>query len=130
MTEKDTKDLEILGKTIREPVKQLEVFDAPENVSTVKFWTDELTSLCPMTGQPDFGELTIEYKPDAKCLESKSLKLYLWTFREQGHFCERLSSDIAQELFDVLQPMWIKVTNKQSKRGGIETTSVGFIEKD
>lgn len=124
-----TKDLTILGQKVRQPIDKLETFEAPKNTAVVKFWTDELTSLCPMTGQPDFGELTIEYQPDKLCIESKSLKLYLWTFREVGHFCEALGSDIAQKLFDTLQPMWIKVENKQSKRGGIETTSVAYIEK-
>ena len=124
-----TKDLTVLGNKIRNPLDQLETFEAPKNTETVKFWTDELTSLCPMTGQPDFGELTIEYAPNDLCIESKSLKLYLWTFREVGHFCEALASDIAQKLFDTLQPKWVNVINKQSKRGGIETTSVGYIEE-
>ena len=124
-----TKDLTILGQKTRNPLDKLETFPAPKNTLTVKFWTDELTSLCPMTGQPDFGQLTIEYQPNELCIESKSLKLYLWTFREVGHFCEALASDIAQKLFDTLDPKWVKVTNKQSKRGGIETTSVGYCEQ-
>tara|TARA_R100000655_G_scaffold99933_1_gene144092 strand:+ start:5074 stop:5469 length:396 start_codon:yes stop_codon:yes gene_type:complete len=124
-----TKDLTILGKKTRNPMEQLETFPTPKNTKTVEFWTDELTSLCPMTGQPDFGQLTILYEPNELCIESKSLKLYLWTFREVGHFCEALASDIAQKLFDTLDPKWVKVTNKQSKRGGIETTSVGYCEQ-
>ena len=73
-------------------------------------------------------EIVIPYESDL-IIESKSLKLYLWTFREVGHFCEALASDIAQKLFDTLDPKWVKVTNKQSKRGGIETTSVGYCEQ-
>ena len=94
-----------------------------------EFFTDELTSICPITGQPDFGDLTIEYEPNKLCLESKSLKLYLWTFREEGHFCEALASEIAQKIFDTLKPKWVRVTNEQSKRGGIETTAIGYVEE-
>lgn len=124
-----TKNLSALRTKITEPVDNLETFPAPKNITTVKFYTDELTSLCPITGQPDFGKLTIEYEPNSLCLESKSLKLYLWTFREEGHFCEALASEIAEKIFKTLQPKWVKVINEQSKRGGIETTAIGYFEE-
>ena len=124
-----TKNLSVLRSKVSEPIDKLETFPAPNNISIVKFFTDELTSLCPITGQPDFGKLTIEYEPNKLCLESKSLKLYLWTFREEGHFCEALASEIAQKIFNTLKPKWVKVTNQQSKRGGIETTAVGYFEE-
>ena len=85
--------------------------------------------------KPDFAcasihkHLLSEYEPNKLCLESKSLKLYLWTFREEGHFCEALASEIAQKIFDTLKPKWVRVTNEQSKRGGIETTAIGYVEE-
>ena len=110
-----SEELSVLKSTINKPIDKLETFPAPKNVTNVKFFTDELTSICPITGQPDFGDLTIEYEPNKLCLESKSLKLYLWTFREEGHFCEALASEIAQKIFDTLKPKWVRVTNEQSK---------------
>ena len=125
----NSEELSVLKSKINKPIDNLETFPAPKSVTVVKFFTDELTSICPITGQPDFGELTIEYEPNKLCLESKSLKLYLWTFREEGHFCEALASEITQKIFDTLKPKWVRVTNEQSKRGGIETTAVGYIEE-
>ena len=101
----------------------------PKSDYVVRLTAPEFTSICPVTGQPDFGKLTIEYEPNSLCLESKSLKLYLWTFREEGHFCEALASEIAEKIFKTLQPKWVKVINEQSKRGGIETTAIGYFEE-
>ena len=78
-----------LGKTVREPSRNLDTFPKPEGVETVVMESDEVTSICPVTGQPDWETVTIEYAPDQACIESKSLKLYLWSFREEGVFVKR-----------------------------------------
>lgn len=72
-----------------------------------------------MTGQPDFSTIVIEYEPDGRCIESKSLKLYLWTYREEGAFCEALSKEIAADIMDAAHPKYVKVTVRQAPRGGI-----------
>ncbi len=112
-------NLTILGSKVNRPAKRLETFPAPTGLSSVKFCTEEFTSLCPVTGQPDFCTVTIEYKPDSLCLESKSLKLYLWTFREHGAFCEALACEIAQDIAAAIAPSAIVVTVAQRPRGGI-----------
>ena len=73
-----------LGKTVRTPMRTLDTFPKPAGVETVIMESDEVTSLCPVTGQPDWETVTIGYAPDQACIESKSLKLYLWSFREEG----------------------------------------------
>ena len=106
----------ILGHKIREPMRRLETFPTPPNVTNVLLTTDEVTSLCPITGQPDFSRVTIEYVPGAKCLESKSLKLYLWTFREQGAFIEQMVSDILKDVVEALEPVACTVTAEMKPR--------------
>lgn len=118
------KEFEILGKPIREPVKKLETFPAPKGCARVTMKTEEFTSLCPVTGQPDYYTVIIDYIPDEKCLESKSLKLYLWTFREQGSFCESLASQIADDIYEVLRPLKLQVTLASTPRGGISIQAV------
>jgi 7-cyano-7-deazaguanine reductase len=78
--------------------------------------------VCPATGQPDFAKLTIQYIPDQKILESKSLKLYLWSFRDQGAFHEHAANSILDDLVKALKPRWCKVTAEFSIRGGISIT--------
>ncbi len=119
-----TFDFKKLGKPMNQPSKQLETFPAPPNVTVVKFTSDELTSFCPVTEQPDFNTVEIEYYPDQLCVESKSLKLYLWTFRDERIFGEGLADQIAQDIFDKLQPHYCKVTLMQSIRGGLQMTAV------
>ncbi len=80
----------------------------------------EFTSICPRTGQPDFGRVTIEYGPDTRCLESKALKFYLWSFRNEGAFCEDLAALIADDVQYAIDPEWVRVTVEQNVRGGIE----------
>jgi 7-cyano-7-deazaguanine reductase len=87
--------------------------------STVTLFTDEFTSLCPVTGQPDFGEITIEYVPRKKIVESKSLKLYLFSFRNVGMFQEEIVNRILSDLKKALSPKYIKVSGKFKPRGGI-----------
>ena len=95
-----------------------EAFDAPD-VQTVKLFTMEFTSLCPRTGQPDFGSVSIEYLPGDLCLESKSLKYYLWSYRNEGEFCEGLAGRIADDIVFAIQPTHIQVEVSQNIRGGI-----------
>lgn len=118
--------LTILGHEAREPIERLECFPAPEHCSQVRFTTNELTSLCPITGQPDFSAAEIVYRPREKCVESKSLKLYLWSFRDKPMFAERLATTVAEEVNRAAEPEWVRVIVRQNVRGGIalEATSV------
>lgn len=118
-----------LGRPMTAPSKELDTFPRPEHVTLVQFTTDEVTSFCPVTGQPDFNHVTIAYVPDKLCVESKSLKLYLWTFRDEQIFGEGLASTIAQDLFAALQPLSCKVTLQQSVRGGLQMTAVAEISR-
>ena len=99
----------------------LEVFDNkhPENDYYVKFNCPEFTSLCPITGQPDFATIIISYIPDLKLVESKSLKLYLFSFRNHGDFHEDCINIIMEDLISVLDPKYIEVTGKFLPRGGL-----------
>lgn len=115
----DDPGLTVLGQTVRHPIEHLECFDAPQHVSTVRFSTDEVMSLCPVTGQPDLSSLVIEYQPDERCIESKSLKLYLWSFRDRKAFCEALAAEVAEEVVRAADPHEVTVTVTQHPRGGI-----------
>lgn len=95
-----------------------EAFPAPD-VRTVTLTATEFTSICPRTGQPDFGSVTIEYGPGAQCLESKALKFYLWSYRDEGAFCESLAARIADDIVYAIQPRALKVQVHQNVRGGI-----------
>lgn len=121
-------ELTLLGKTVNEPIGKegLETFPAPTHVPIVSFYTDEMTSNCPKTGQPDFYQCWIKYCPDGKCLESKSLKLYLWNFRDSGQFIEDLSEKIAGELFEVLEPLEMEVRLRMKPRGGISIEATAY----
>jgi len=116
----DTTGLTLLGGGTK-PTRQLEAFPNahPERDYTVTFHCEEFTCVCPATGQPDFARLEISYIPDQQCLESKSLKLYLWTFREIGIFHEQVVNDILDELAKFLSPRWIRVMGEFNTRGGI-----------
>jgi 7-cyano-7-deazaguanine reductase len=113
-----------LGHAGSEHFAGLETFPNP-GVSVVEMESDELVAVCPITGQPDMYVATIEYEPEALCLESKSLKLYLMTFRNEGVFCEalavRIRDDVAQAL--ELAPERVTVTLVQKARGGITITA-------
>lgn len=119
--------LTILGHSIRQPSAALECFAAPEHVREVTLTSDEFTSLCPVTAQPDFQTVTIRYQPNTRCLESKSLKLYLWTYRESGAFCESLSERIAQDVLTATGALWVRVTVAQKPRGGIAITATAEV---
>ncbi len=106
-----------------------EAFPAP-NVQEITFRALEFTSICPKTGQPDFGQVEISYVPDAKCIESKSLKFYLWAFREEGSYCESLAAQIADDFVFAIDPDKVEVTVYQSARGGIELKTTAVRTKD
>jgi 7-cyano-7-deazaguanine reductase len=109
-----------LGQTVRQPSRMLDTFPKPAGLATVTMESEEVTSLCPVTGQPDWETVTIEYAPDSSCIESKSLKLYLWSFREEGVFCEALAAQIAQDIAAACQPFWVEVAVSQKPRGGVK----------
>ncbi len=91
----------------------------PDQNYLVRFTAPEFTSLCPMTGQPDFAHFVIDYVPDQWLVESKSLKLYLGSFRNHGAFHEACSVDIGKKLIDALQPRWLRIGGYWYPRGGI-----------
>ena len=119
--------LTILGATVRHPVEHVEVFPAPAHVTLVKFTNDELNSMCPVTQQPDLSTVVIEYAPDQWCVESKSLKLYLWGFRDRAVFAEALAAEIAGEIMASAKPRSVRVTLTQRPRGGIEVQAVADL---
>jgi len=119
-----------LGKKINAPSKQLDTFEKPKDVQNVKFESSELTSFCPVTHQPDFYTIIIEFAPDKLCIESKSLKLYLWSFREEASFAEALADIIAGDIFNAIQPFWCRVTLIQNIRGGLQLSVVAEKRKD
>ena len=102
---------------------QLEIFDNPypQRDYEIKIDCPEFTSLCPKTGQPDFGTITITYCPDKTCIELKSLKLYLQTYRDRGVFYEAVTNEILEDLVNACQPRHMKLTGSFSPRGGITT---------
>jgi len=108
-----------LGKTTRVPSRELETFPTPPSVKKVVLESNEVTSLCPVTGQPDWETVRIEFEPAELCIESKSLKLYLWSFREEGVFCEAFAARIARDIYDKIAPKRITVSVSQRPRGGI-----------
>ena len=105
------------------PTKQLDTFPNanPERDYEISFEAPEFTCLCPMTGQPDFATIRIRYVPDQKCVELKSLKLYLWSFRDEGTFHEAVTNRIANDLIAALDPRFIEVEGDFYIRGGIRT---------
>ena len=113
-----------LGHAGSDAYAGLETFPNP-GVDQVELVSDELTAVCPITGQPDFYVATIQYRPDALCLESKSLKIYLSRFRDQGAFCEALAVRIRDEVAAALEvePADVQVTLRQKARGGITITA-------
>ncbi len=127
MTTQPDADLTILGRDVRGPIDHVECFPAPASCTRVRFTTDEVTSVCPVTGQPDFSSVAIEYTPDALCIESKSLKLYLWSFRDRAVFAEALAAEVAAEVMRSAQPAMVTVTVTQHVRGGIVTEATAEL---
>ena len=108
------------------PSKELEVFDnpTPERDYTIRIRMPEFTCLCPKTGQPDFATLNLEYVPDKNCVELKALKLYIWSFREEGAFHEAVTNAILNDLVAACNPRFMRLTAEFKVRGGIYTTVV------
>ena len=114
-------NLSKLGEGGTHPKRSLETFPNrnPERDYIVELKTDEFTCLCPKTGQPDFANILIRYVPDGKIVESKSLKLYLWTFRDEGTFHEHFANRLLDDLVEALKPRWCRVEVDFNARGGI-----------
>jgi len=96
----------------------------PERSYEIRFECPEFTCLCPKTGQPDFATIRIRYVPDARCVELKSLKVYLWSYRDVGTFHESVTNRIADDLVALLDPRFLEVIGDFNVRGGIHTTVV------
>jgi len=112
-----------LGKESK-PSKELETFPnlSPGSYYLVTLYTEEFTCQCPITGQPDFAKITISYIPDQKIVESKSLKLYFWSYRDEGVFHEHVINQMLNDLVAALDPHYCYVEGKFNTRGGIEIT--------
>ncbi|GAC1394867.1 MAG: preQ(1) synthase [Thermoanaerobaculia bacterium] len=105
------------------PSSRLETFPNPnpERDYEISFEAPEFTCLCPMTGQPDFATIRIRYVPDQRCVELKSLKLYLWSFRDEGTFHEAVTNRIADDIIAAVDPRFLEVAGDFYVRGGIKT---------
>lgn len=114
------------------PNGDIETFPNPARARdyTIRMQIPEFTCLCPRTGQPDFATLDLEYVPDALCVELKSLKLYIWSFRDRGAFHEAVTNEIADRLVAALNPRFFRLTAKFNVRGGIYTTVVAEHRRD
>jgi 7-cyano-7-deazaguanine reductase len=117
---------EPLGARLNRPGSDLETFPNPQpgRDYTIRMEIPEFTCLCPKTGQPDFATLLLEYVPDERCVELKSLKLYIWAFRDRGAFHEAVTNEILGHLVDALDPRFMRLTARFNVRGGIHTTVV------
>ena len=114
-----------------QPSKELETFDnpQPERDYTIRIRLPEFTCLCPKTGQPDFAELLLEYVPDQQCVELKALKLYIWSFRDEGAFHEDVTNQILDDLVKATAPRFMRLTAEFNVRGGVYTTVVAEHRK-
>ncbi len=110
----------------------LELFDnpCPQRDYCITIRCPEFTSVCPRTGQPDFGEIIIEYCPDKSCIELKGLKFYMQSYRNEGIFYEALTNDILNDLSGACKPRWMKVTSRFRPRGGITAEVVAEYKSE
>jgi 7-cyano-7-deazaguanine reductase len=122
----DLQGLTLLGREAK-PSKKLEAFPnrAPGRYYLVTLDSNEFTCTCPITGQPDFADIRVQYVPDEKIVESKSFKLYLWSYRNEGVFHEHVVNQILDDLVKTLDPHFIKVTGRFNVRGGVGITVEG-----
>ncbi len=111
---------------VTRPTGTLDTFRSPRpgRPFEIVFSTEEFTCLCPLTGQPDFAHLTIRYQPDQLCVESKSLKLYLWSFRDRGAFHEAVTNQLLDDLVKATKPFWMRIEGDFLIRGGIRTVVI------
>ena len=121
-------DRRLLGRETREPIGAEQLDTVPWNYTDtdamVEFSTDELTAICPVTGQPDFYELKLSYRPGPRLLESKAMKLYLWSFRDRGMFAEDMAATLLKDLAAVCDPVEMTVDLTQQVRGGLKIRTV------
>ncbi len=115
-----------------QPSKKLDTFDNPKpgRDFTIRIDIPEFTCLCPMTGQPDFATIHIEYVPKKLCVELKALKLYMWSFREQGAFHEAVTNEILDDIVKVIDPNFIRIRAVFNVRGGVYTTVIAEHKDD
>ena len=113
------------------PSKRLETFvnPTPKRDYRIHMEIPEFTCLCPMTGQPDFATLVLDYVPDRLCVELKSLKLYVWSYRNEGAFHEAVTNQILDDLVNALKPRYMKLEARFNVRGGIYTTVIAEHRK-
>lgn len=116
----------IQSNTDDDPGSRLEVFDNPDPARdyTIRIDIPEFTCLCPKTGQPDFATLNLEYVPDARCIELKSLKLYIHSYRQVGAFHEAVTNRILDDLISAISPRFIRLSARFNVRGGLYTTVI------
>jgi len=109
-----------------QPSREIETFanPNPETDYTIRIRIPEFTCLCPKTGQPDFATLTLEYVPNQRCVELKALKLYIWSFRDQGAFHEAVINEILGHLVAAVEPRFMRLSGEFNVRGGLYTTVV------
>lgn len=114
------------------PSKELHVFPNPqlERDYLIQFEIPEFTCHCPLTGQPDFAQFTIDMVPDEFCIELKSLKMYFWSYRNEGAFHEKVTNDILDDIVKVSRPRFIRISAKWNVRGGIYTNVVAEYRKE
>ena len=108
------------------PQTHVETFEnpKPERDYEIRFECPEFTCVCPLTGQPDFAHISIRYVPDERCIELKSLKLYLWSYRDRGAFHEAVTNQILDDLVEATRPRQMEIRASFNVRGGIETEVV------
>lgn len=123
----DNKQEPVLGKPDSEPSTQIDTFPTEGSVELINFRSSELTAVCPVTNQPDFYTINISYSPKSKCIETKSLKLFLRTFEGKGIFAEHLAPEIANHLARSVE-VPVSVVLEQQIRGGIVTTVTATSE--
>lgn len=114
------------------PSKEIETFPNPnpERDYTIEINTPEFTCVCPMTGQPDFADITLRYIPDQRCVELKSLKQYFWSYRDEGAFHEAVTNKILSDIVDAIDPREAVVVGKFNVRGGLYTTVIASHTAD
>ena len=113
-------------------MERLETFENkyPQRDYTITVVNEEYTSVCPMTGLPDFGTITVNYTPDQKCLELKALKYYFLEYRNEGIFYESVVNKILDDLVEACHPKWMEVTGEFTVRGGIHSTITASYKKE
>ncbi len=121
-------DERVLGRETRGPIGAEQLDTVPWNHAdadaVVEFSTNELTAICPITGQPDFYELKLSYSPSTRLLESKAMKLYLWGFRDRGIFAEDLAATLLEDLVAACEPVEMTVDLTQQVRGGLQIRTI------